>query len=196
MHILVHEISARCHWGSLGICNNHAPYFINQSNTFNLARRICTIVSCENTKLARLDELKQFLIGRSYPIGLINKGIEMALAIDQNTLRTPRDRNEEQILPFVSTYNPSNTNMFSVIRENLPMLNGSERMTEALQDITLIHSNRQAPSLKRQITNARFITNTNTLYHAAKCNKPRCKCCENILEASQFTFRNTGMNLE
>ena len=77
---------------------------------FNLARRICTIISDEKLRKERLAELKKSLIGRQYPEGVIDKGIEMASAIDLDILRTPRKKDNNDILPLVATYNPNAPN--------------------------------------------------------------------------------------
>ena len=43
------------------------PRHVKRSIPYNLARRICTIVSDEETRNQRLDEMKKFLIKQQYP---------------------------------------------------------------------------------------------------------------------------------
>ena len=59
---------------------------------YNLARRICTIVSDENMKEQHLEEQQNFLEERTYPRGLIQAGINKAKRIEAR--RTPEPYRE------------------------------------------------------------------------------------------------------
>ena len=84
------------------------PRHVKRSIPYNLARRICTIVSDEETRNQRLDELKTYLINQQYPYKLVEDGIKKASELDREELINPKPRNENntQILPLVTTYNP------------------------------------------------------------------------------------------
>ena len=90
-------------------CKNNVPY--------NLARRICTIVSDEIVKKKRLDELKHMLLARQYPKQIIETGISKALALSKESLFSCKKKEENKVIPFVHTYNPNNPNMFQIIHE-------------------------------------------------------------------------------
>ena len=102
-------------------------YFIlaNQDTLFNipynLAHRIRTIVSEEHVLKYRMQELKSFLLKQKYPEQIINHGLEKAMALDKDHLRTVQERTEESIIPYVSTYNPNDPEMFHVIIDNEPI---------------------------------------------------------------------------
>ena len=66
------------------------PAHTKRNIPYNLARRICTIVTDENTKNQRLAELKTFLTAQSYPETLIISAINEAKKIPQHILRTTR----------------------------------------------------------------------------------------------------------
>ena len=55
-----------------------------------LARRICTIVENEQAKRKHLEELKQTMLQQKYPLNVINRRIDKALAIPQSELRQPK----------------------------------------------------------------------------------------------------------
>ena len=59
-------------------------------------------------KNQRLDELKKYLINQQYPYKLVEDGIKKASELDREELINPKPRNENntQILPLVTTYNP------------------------------------------------------------------------------------------
>ena len=81
---------------------------------FCLARCICAIVE-EEAKLKRLSELKT-LRKQKYPIALIGNSIKRALQVPLNELRKSKEKGREEIIPFVSTPNPNNPNIFPIIR--------------------------------------------------------------------------------
>lgn len=163
---------------------NNVPY--------NLARRICTIVSDPDIRKLRLEELKSSLLSRDYPEGVIKKGIEKASALDIATLRTIKENTVKDVTPFVNTHNPNSLDVFSQIREALPMLKGSQRMTAVLRNTPVINSKRQAPNLKRILTKARFEYSHETDIGSKPCGNSRCKCCRDILVTSEFYFHKSG----
>ena len=85
---------------------------------FNLARRICTIVSDKELRNKHLNELYTMLISRNYPPELIKAGIQRAEKIDIEDLRKLKSKsNENETLPFVFTHNPPNGNFSPSIKE-------------------------------------------------------------------------------
>ena len=86
---------------------------------FCLARRICTIVEEEDMKLKRLSELKTSLKQQKYPIALIKNSIKRALQISLKKLRKSTEKGAEEIIPFLSTHNRNNPNIFSNHKTNI-----------------------------------------------------------------------------
>ena len=84
---------------------------------FCLARLICAIVDEEETKLKRLSELKTSLRKQKYPIALIKNSIKRVLQVPLNKLRKPKEKGREEIIPFLSTHNSSNPNIFPIITQ-------------------------------------------------------------------------------
>ena len=160
---------------------------------YNLARRICCIVTNSELRHIRLNELQSNLVKRNYPKEVIKMGIDRAKNLDLHTLRTPRERQQSNSISFVETYNPNYESFSKTINSTLTFLDGSARMKEVLKDKHIIHSKRQAPSLKNILTKAKFEENDKT-YTTSKCGNGRCKCCENIIETSSYHF--SDINLE
>ena len=93
------------------------PRHTKRTIPFNLARRMCTIVSENELRKKRLDELQKMLIERKYPVELVRSGIDKANQIPITELRKKTDDNHIQdIIPFVHTHNPSNTKIYDVTR--------------------------------------------------------------------------------
>ena len=155
-----------------------------------MARRICTIVSNVETRNDRLKELKEILIERKYPISLIDHGIERATGIDIEELRTTKDKSETtNVLPYVSTHNPRNTEAFNIKHQDIPLLKKDPRMKTALQTQKIIKSKRQSKSLKKLLTSAKLPTEK-TVPVVKKCGRPNCGICVYIIEGEKYEFKS------
>ena len=118
------------------------PKHTKTSIPYNLARRICTIVSDQCQREKRLSELRIYLQKRSYPDTVISGGIEKAKSIPRDSLLSTctHTRNEEEVLPYVSTFNPNNTEMFGIFKNNMHILTNDQTMREALSKSKIIKS--------------------------------------------------------
>ena len=92
------------------------PNHYKRNIPFTLARRICTIVENQQQKLKHIHELKSNLKKYEYPETLIENRIQKAIEIQQETLRTPIEKNNKNVLPFITTHNPNNPNIFHAIK--------------------------------------------------------------------------------
>ena len=158
---------------------------------YNLARRICTIVSEKNTRDLRLLELKNTLLERHYPVQLINDGIKRAKSITTEELRKTKKSNKPThiTLPYVSTYNPRNIEAFNTIKQNLPILHKDPKLKRILHNVKIVRSHKQPKSLKKILTNARLHPTPNNA-GVKKCNRPNCGTCPYILEGSTYHFKH------
>ena len=160
---------------------------------YNLAHRLRTIVSEENVLQRRMQELETFLRKQNYPAKIVEKGLQKAMSLDKNLLRTVATKDKEHIVPYVSTYNPRDPEIFKAITENMPILQEDETMREILSNYKIIRSKRQPYNLKRLLTKAKFTPN-NTC-EVKKCTQPRCGLCIHLLERNTFKF-NCGVNFK
>ena len=96
------------------------PKHTKTSIPYNLARRICTIVSEKHTRDKRLDELKTTLKLRNFPTTVIETGIQKALQTPRSQLLQTQltNRNDESIIPYVSTHNPNNIQLLTNLKKN------------------------------------------------------------------------------
>ena len=167
------------------------PKHTKNNIPFNLARRICTIVSEENTVQQRLSELRQFLINRKYPLNLITKGIDKAKSLTKVELRNQqRSPKNKDVIPFVSTFNPKNPEIFTMIHSSLPILKTDIRMNKILQQKQIIKSKRQSKNLKKLLTRAKYEQSNKDEPSIKKCGKNNCGTCEYLLEGQTFEFKN------
>ena len=153
-----------------------------------LARRICIIVENKNVRYMKLKELRTILKTQKYPKMVVEKGIEKALTIPQEQLRSEKLKRKDKILPFISTYNPNNPNMFPKVRERCRNLQTSKILGKISAKHKLIDCKRQSSNLKRFLCSSNFSTNKLT-FKTTKCGKS-CFCCDYLIEAEQFKFKN------
>ena len=154
---------------------------------YNLARSLKTIISEENVLINRMTELKSFLLKQNYPESLIDGGIAKAMNLDKNTLRTIKNKTDDKVIPYVSTHNPKNPEIYKVIQFNLPILKEDPKMNDILSNFKIIKSKRQPNNLKRLLTKAKF---SNSDHHEVKrCHKPNCGLCVHLIEGDAFEFK-------
>ena len=163
------------------------PRHTKLSIPYNLARRLRTIISEQNTLEIRLNELKSFLLTQKYPKKLIQSGIDRAMQLDQKTLRNVTEKTRESVITYVSTHNPKNPEIFNVINFNLPILLEDPKMNKVLSNFKLIKSKRQPNNLKRLLTKAKFNHDSN--HEVKRCNRPNCGLCIHLLESNSFEFK-------
>ena len=167
------------------------PSHTKRSIPYNLARRICTIVSDSFLRSIRLNELKQALLSRGYPENLIESGIQKATQIPRNELLIPNTTQGNDIITYVSTYNPKNPEMFTEMKNSIPILMNDPKMRAVLRTTNFIKSKRQPPNLKKLLTKANFTSKSSGRkdYRVTKCGKPNCSLCQHIIEASSYNFK-------
>ena len=171
--------------------NSCHPKHVTTNVPYNLAKRICRITSKEETKEKRLEELSQFLTDRLYPSNLIKNGISRAKQERQEISQEPSKTDQRNLIPFVTTYNPRNPDIFPVIQTNLPILGKDKKMGDILANAKIIKSNRQPKNLKQILTKAKFEDDTrDEAPKVLKCKNTKCGICKNIIEGESFTFKN------
>ena len=165
------------------------PKHTRENIPFSLARRLCCIISDENILKHRLEELHNFLITQKYPTTLIINGIERAVKLNQQELRTVTDKPKEDVIAFVSTHNPNNLEYFNIITDNLPILENDDKMGNILKKHKLLKSKRQPANLKKLITKARFSERKQNP-EIRKCQSNRCGLCKHLKTGNQYIFNN------
>ena len=146
---------------------------------FNLARRIRIIVNASDKEKTtkRMNHLNNILQSKEYPPDLITSAINKAKDIPQGELRKVKAKTQDKnTLAFVSTYNPHNPNIFPMIKNTLPILRQSNKLSKVVDNIKIINSKRQPPNLKKILTRARFHSDESTpTMMVTKCTDSRCK---------------------
>ena len=168
------------------------PKHTKNNIPYNLARRICSIVSENTNREKRLCELEIFLLQRGYPINVIKNGIEKAKTVPLHELRQEQNTTgSTQVIPYISTFNPKNPEIYSLIHNNISILSNDQRMKRVITENQFIKSKRQSKNLKKILTRAKFDeTVSNDTPSVIKCGKSNCGTCPYLQEKDIFTFKN------
>ena len=130
----------------LPITSNH-PNHCKRKIPFCLARRICTIAENNSEKVRKLENLKSNLFRYHYPDLPIRQGIQKALSIPLQDFRGLKESSAANILPFTTTYNPNNPNIFKIIKSSAECIKKKTMLAGSV--IQLIQSKQQALNLKK-----------------------------------------------
>ena len=177
------------------IFNSCHPKHTKINIPFSLARRLCTIVSDKNVLLTRLKELSHTLIQRKYPTEIINADIQKAMSIPRDKLLEVKSKETEDILPFISTHNPKNKEVFGIIKHNMDVLTSDGTMSKILSETKIVNCKRQLPNLKRLLTKSEF-NESRTSAKVTRCNEPRCGLCKHLIEGSTITLQNKTFHVK
>ena len=106
--------------------------------------------------MKHLENLKINLSKYQYPKQLTEFGINKALRIPLQELRTPKTKTitNDNSLPFITTYNPNNPNAYEMIDKSVECLKRNK--VDGFENLRVIKSKRQAPNLKKILTKAEF----------------------------------------
>ena len=135
------------------------PRHTKNNIPYNLARRLRTNISEEKVLEKRMRLLKSFLSKQNYPEQIIEHGLQQAMSLDKNLLVTVKAKPEGNIVPYVSTYNPRDPEMFRVIMDKMPILQEDEKMRNILSKHKILKSKRQPYNLKHLLTKAKSTSN-------------------------------------
>ena len=128
-------------------CSSNHPNHCKKNIPFTLARRIWSIAENTKAKMKHLENLKINLSKYQYPKQLTEFSINKALSIPLQELLTPKTISNDNSLPFITTYNPNNPNVYEMIDKSVECL--KRRKVDGFENLRVIKSKRQAPNLKK-----------------------------------------------
>ena len=133
-------------------------------------------------------ELRTILKTLKYPEMVVEKGIEKALAIPQDQLRSEKVKNNDDILPFISTRNSNNSNVFLRLREIYRNFQASKILGKIFAKGKVIDCERQPSNSKRPLWFSNFSTNKPS-FKRQNAEKSYF-CCDYVIEGEFFRFRD------
>ena len=114
-------------------------------------------------------------------------------------LRKPKKPSNENILPFITTFNPNNPNTYSTVKSSVNCLKNNS--VSGFDNIKSIQSKRKPPpppllpltNLKNLLTKAEF---GEILSGTFNCSNKRCECCNYLLINYHYTFKNVQITFK
>lgn len=165
---------------------SYHPSHIKRNIPYTLAQRIYNIVSDENLRKKRFDQLQHNLVKLHYPKQLIRDAIKRA--------NTPKSQNvtsvPKKILPFISMHSQSCTQFYrSSILPFFECMRLYKPFSHYLNQCNVILCRRQPPNMLRLLQHF-------SIPMVKKCNSPRCKTCASLLEYKRtFIHRHKSSTL-
>ena len=96
----------------------------------------------------------------------------------------------ENILPFITTFNSNNPNIYSTIKSSVICLKNNS--VSGFHNMNLIQSKRQPPPPK-PLTRAEY---QEVLSGTFNCSDKRCECCNYLLINDHCTFKNVQVTFK
>ena len=96
------------------------------------------------------------MLKQKNPKSLIEASILRAKEIPLEVLKQPKTTKNEEIIPFVMTYNPNNPNVYPIINQNFDNFQYFKTMSNIFQRKKLVRSMSQAPNLGRLRCRSKF----------------------------------------
>ena len=119
---------------------------------YNLSRRICTIVSGNEIRTGRLEEMKRYMTNYNYPKELIDDSIKKVLTLDRTDLIKSLPSNKRESNPVfivhVSTFHSNYSSNNQVLHSHFNQLKENETTSEIFITKKLLLSKRQPSNLK------------------------------------------------
>ena len=121
-------------------------------------------------------ELKHTLLKQKYPENVIDAGNQRALILNRSELRQVRQNPKDNVVKYVSTFNPKIPELFGAIPKNLNILLEDKKINDILHANTIIKGKRQTQNLKPLLTRAKY--DEHIIATIDKCNHPNCGLCK------------------
>ena len=99
-----------------------------------------------------------------------------------------KTHSKENTIPYVSTFNPYNAEMFGICTNNLHILYSDDKMKDALNGTKLIKSEIQPPNLKKLLTRTKLTENSTAQRKVTNCGHPYCSLCLYMPNGSSYNF--------
>ena len=138
-----------------------------------------------------MKNLKTNLSKYHCPDSIIKQEFQKTLSIPQEDLWKPKKPSNENILPFITTFNPNNPNIYSTIKSSVNCLKNNN--VSGFHNIKLIQSKHQSSNRKKLLIKAEF---GEVLLGTFNCSDKRRECCNYLLINDHYTLKNVQITFK
>ena len=179
----------------LPFSSNH-PRHTRKNIPFSLARRVRALTDDDEISLQKLDDLSTKLKDSGYPSGLVHCAMDAAMSMSVSELRdNKRDKDDDDLMVFVHTYDPGYASLMSRIRDITSRLVNSKSCRDIFGNTKFIESCHQPLSLLGHFQHSKF-DETRPTFNAgvSKCGHPKCETCKEIIVGRSVHFARAGVS--
>ena len=147
------------------------------------------MVSDEQTRVNRFEELREILTEKGYPQNVILNGIKKASNLNRHDLihANKVDKNSDVIV-FTSTFNPNNPRIDQILKDSFQAMQHTDNLQSAFSNKRLLCAKRKSSNIKQLLTTAAFSER-----NLAECGIKRCKdncvTCQYLVETTEVIFK-------
>ena len=173
---------------------SYHPKHQKNSIPFSQAIRLRRICSTSELLQEATQQLSTNLQQRGYPKEMINQAILKASQLDRNTLlkNTSPQRDKQNIIPFITTYNPFNPPIHKILYTNRHILSSSPEL-KFLSDHKLIIVNKRSMNLQHILTRT-DINKPQLKTGSNPCQSP-CTTCKYMTPTDHNTVWTTKQSI-
>ena len=141
-----------------------------------------------------MNRLETYFQTRNYPADILSEAIQKAsnLTVEEALMSNSCKQNNQSIIPFVCSYNPSLPNIGKIINQywGLLKISASESVRRLFESKPIVAYKR--PTNIHDILVHSKMGKQTASFNVTKCNRKRCSHCSTINESGCFTSTNTA----
>ena len=169
----------------------HAKH-VKDNIPYGFFKKIIVFTSNSEKEKADIERMKNWLYKSGYPKYIVDKGLHNAKLQGP----APDPRTKKDIIPFV-TQNCSNYSCKSIVKKFTLMVDScpDENTKAFFQGKEIVQALRQPENILRQLTSAKFETETSTKKPNGthRCRRRNCKICNEYLVECQQVIGDNGV---
>ena len=114
------------------------PAHSKNSIAYSQALRGSLLNSSEDQRDSDFQDLKEHLVHRGHPEEIVSMQIQKAKSISRDEIIKEKSKKKNNIVPFVTSYNPALPNLSNVIHKHFHILQGSDRLKEMFNEPPIV----------------------------------------------------------
>ena len=192
LHTSVFEKNTNVHqYTEFSSCH---PLSCKKGIPFSQAKRYRRITSDDNCFKQDLNRLETYFKRRNYPVDILTEALQKAsnLTIEEALKSSSSERNNQDVITFVCTYNPSLPNIGKIINQywGLSKISTSESVRHLYESKPIVAYKR--PTNVHDMLVHSKLSKPRSDFNVTKCDRRRCTHCSTINEYNLFTSTTTS----
>ena len=170
------------------------PLSCKKGIPFSQAKRYRRITSDDDCFKQDLSRLETYFISRNHPFDILTEALQRAsnLTIEEALQSSPSERNIQDVITFVCTYNPSLSNIGKIVNQYWDLFKISTS-----ESVRHLYESKPIVAYKRPTNVHGMLVHSNlgkprSDFNVTKCDRRHCTHCSTINESNLFTRTTTS----